>query len=474
MPRRFHPPRPRLALAVALTAGACSSEPTELPRSYPIDQIAWGSVADDVSATEILSGQYRLISQLDVQAGTLFPDLEGKTLRALTALAQDAAKTMFQLADDPLVDAVVEAVPPAMRIDEEINAWVAGRIYQSVPVPDYLSTLVDRISGMFADFHLVTAATIATPDETGDTYARHDLAAIQFAYADASVLIHAPKLIGSPSVGVAANAVHVDEQSPAVEDARVYFADHTMIVPIGKLAMLGVNQAIRQFDHVADLRSALGLAVDCSGLGASVASACAGSDCGELAPAVIQLCASALDRVVNEVEQQLADISIGTVRFTGGEAALYDAPQDGARDGKIDRIERGHWDVTIGRAFGGPQVAGAIMEEITGTFVGTRVGDYLPPSYPGSDRVIGADDARFVDGIGPHGSSGGIIFRAPQIAVTAPVEPPVLGGGDLVQVPVGGASGGPGGDSAIDPSHVTPPNAPGGERVVETRPHRRN
>ncbi len=462
-----------LALAMAVSAGACSDELT-LP-TYELARPGWDSHVGDFAAGQVLSGQYQLESKFEIDATKLFPDVREKALRSLAALGQDAAKTMRMLADQPVLNAVLAAVPPSMDIDDAINDWVAGQVFDSMSAPSYVAKVVDRIEGMFADFRLITTASLAAPDETGDSSVRHKLSGIDFEYGDESVRAWVPKFLDtSAGPAIDSQAIRLDVVGDRIEDARWYLGDHALSVPIGKLAMAGVNQALSDIYHLAGLRSVLGQVVDCGGMAAQIGDDCSGASCSALETAVEALCEHTLDRVIDDVTQRLAVIQIGTVRFIGGEAAMYDATQDGVHDGKIDRIERGHWDLALSRAVLSSSLGAAISisSVIEGDFIGARIGDYDGADSPGADIPRNGDNARFVDDehvdlpfvlddpIDPPASAH------PALAVDAEVGPPVLGGVKVLGV-VPGPANVHGGTSAIDASRAGDAARRDGERIIE-------
>src|SRR5688572_23768312 len=98
-----------MALAIAISAGACNNAELDLP-VHELGHPAWDSHVGEIGGfdREVLSGQYRLESQFDIDGGALFPDVKDRALRSLAALGLDTAKTMRMLGDEPLVQAVLD------------------------------------------------------------------------------------------------------------------------------------------------------------------------------------------------------------------------------------------------------------------------------------------------------------------------------------------------------------------------------
>jgi hypothetical protein len=270
--------------------------------------------------------------------------------------------------------AVMDALPAPMQgdLDNLIDQWVAGRTFDSMPVPAYLESVVDRIVAMFGDFRLISIVNMAPPNDRGETRASHTIDAIEFNYGGTPLRVYAPRqMLLSNRAWADGSAAHLGNTNEDIEDARFYLGEHSLSAPVGTLAMLGVNQFSQSTYHNISFRSTLAEIMDCDGMAGAVAEACSGTTCGDLQVAVAAMCVNSLDRTVEQLKERLAELRIGTVEFSAGEAALYDAPTPrGKRDGKIDRIERGRWQLKIARAGGQAEIAA------TGTFTGNRVGDY--------------------------------------------------------------------------------------------------
>jgi hypothetical protein len=308
---------------------------------------AGGLVPGDHAAEE-LSGEYRLISRFDLTAAGLLPDLANDTLRALSGLQDSPARTMIDLlhaAHVPIVSTVLGFVPSSIRsqFEELIDRWVFDRVLEGLPSTQHLATIIDELATNVTQFPVVSRLVIADPEQNGSTLISHRITGLAFLVDGVEWVVEFPEIASELTQvdGIESRVAHVFENAPGLEDGRLNLGSHTFGVPVGELALAGIDAKLYESLGASDLRAALGLLVDC-------------------------MCESGVDLVADQVIGQVRAIRIDLFRLTAGEAAMFDAPEpEGAIDGKIDRIERGTWQLT----FSGP----AGERSVPGTFTGRRL-----------------------------------------------------------------------------------------------------
>ena len=393
--------------------------------------------------SEVLSGQYALSNRFDMTGDDVLPGTVADAISALSSLRDDPARTMVDLVeavDAPLVATLMDLIPNSLE-DEIFSAMNA-----SVPNAEYLATMVEDVARMMTDVELITTLVVAPPAEFGNTALSHQLSGIAFQFVGKRFVVYAPQFASELSTArdVAANAVHVLENGPGIEDGRLHVGDHSMSVPIGRIAMLGLDVAAQKRFHAPTFRDALGAIVECGGMAAGVVEHCPGQSCTSIEQPIADVCEAGLDQVVASLASRMSDIKLDLVRFTGGEAAMYDVRFEEPVDGKIDRIDRGHWDMSIAIRDDG------VHAIVPGTFSGVRIGDYQRPEPPTSGLMTGGytELARDGDSRDDQDPIQGPIFEIEQVDAPDPLMP---GGDDAIDDP-SDAQTTPGGDKAIDPS----------------------
>lgn len=321
-----------------------------------------------------LSGTYQLANRIDLASAGILPDLASSTLESLSKLKDDPAGAIIgilQATNAPVISTLLSALPDVItqQLASFIDGFITSQVYQGVPVTEQIAGIVQDTAQLVTQFQLDTTLTIATPDDTGTAAATHALAGATFSVEDQTLVVTAPDLLSSATqASFQATAVHIVEQGPDVENGLLDLGDHAFAVPLGDYAIHGLDQLLMNQLGVPDLRGALGLLVDCSGLAQSVANECVGPVCVGHEADLEDVCSQGLDAIASDVEAELHMITLQAMHFHEGEAKMWDAPTPGgATDGVIDRIDSGVWTLGLGLT--------SDEHAATATFTGTRVGD---------------------------------------------------------------------------------------------------
>ncbi len=348
-----------LACLLAIACDASNGDPT----------------APGGAASEELSGRYELSTHVDLTGAGILPDLANHTFSALSQLAETPAHAILSLleaAQVPIVSTVLALIPDVLLgyFEGWIDAYVFARLYEGVPVAEQLVGLVDDLASLVTRFEIVTELELGTPGDTGDAAAGHRLVGVAFTLGGQRWLTPVPPALADvvSAPDLTCNAVHIFESSPAVENGRLDVGDHDFGLPLGTLALATLDQALAERFGVPDLRGALGLLVDCSALAQTVASSCLNLICVGHQAELLELCDASLDLVAAQVEERVRALDFRALHFARGEARMWDAASEGgALDGRIDRLDRGTWDLGLN--------VGAGEHPVSATFVGHRTGD---------------------------------------------------------------------------------------------------
>jgi len=333
-------------------------------------------VIDGVLAPSVqLDGEYQIVTHFDLTEGELLPELGSEILGSLSDLRDNPSSTIVDLltaANVPIVSTVLDLVPDLLEdmIFDVIDEVVFESLFEQVPVTERITSLIDDMASIATDFEVVSELEVGEPTPDGDTEIGHKLSGIAFRLAERRFLIQIPEVAAEATKALPfeGHAVHILEESDSVEDGRIYLADHGFGLPLGELALQGINSLLQNTIGATDLRDALGMMIDCEAMGTRIDDACL-LGCSALAFAVEDMCETGLDMIALEIEGHMRDIRFDAVHFVGGEAALFDrARSDESIDGRIDRIDRGRWDLIIARDPDAAPIAAV------GEFSGYRIG----------------------------------------------------------------------------------------------------
>jgi hypothetical protein len=329
----------------------------------------------DTSSSELLSGRYELSSRFDLTTAAVLPDAANESIRALANLKENPASTIMDLlvaANVPIVGTVLKWLPGALKTPFQnwFNEHVVKSIYQGAPVTQQLAGITDDLASIATRFEVVSLLEIPRLDDYGNTKVTHSLGGVAFTIADKRSFFAAPPVVVdvSRANAVAANAVHIVETSPMVEDGRLELGDHYFGVPVGDFAIKALDKVAETKLGAPNFRAALGQMIRCDELAKDVASKCIGPACVGHESDVKAMCEAGLDAIVEVVDRGLLNLNFKAMHFTSGEAKMWDPlTTGGGKDGKVDRIDSGLWIAGLNIGQG--------EHSVVATFTGKRIGD---------------------------------------------------------------------------------------------------
>jgi len=327
-----------IAISVLLFACTTDSGDLEAPTDKPVE----------------LGGSYQLANRLDLASAGVLPDVASTTLHALSQLKEDPAGAILDLLEAthaPIVSNVLSVIPDALEqpLTQWINDNVFAALYQGVPVTQQIASIVDDLASLVTRFQVDTSLDLIEPDVTGASAATHSLAGVTFTVAEHALVVRAPDLLSDVTHGdLSASALHIVEQSPDVQNGIIELRDHSIGLPIGAYVIHGIDQLMMAKFGQPNLRAALGALVNCSSVAHNVAQKCIGPVCVGHETELRNLCDAGLDAIVTSVEAQLMALNFKALHFKHGAAAMWDAAMAGGpRDGVVDRIEDGIWNLGV-------------------------------------------------------------------------------------------------------------------------------
>jgi hypothetical protein len=317
----------------------------------------------DLEAT----GFHDLASTVDVPPTVLATQPVVDTLDLLRRLKTDPAGAFFQLLDEagvPLAGELVGVLPGALKsqLNGAINDYLGARgVGASGGELDRILALTERA---FVTFRLASRLEVPAGAKEGTVVGAHGIDAVAFEV-PGGIAIPVPRAVlqtVSPLPGRldGAPTVHVIGTTASKGDAAIVIGDHFFGLAYGEILFAALDGR----PGGPSLRTRLGTAFDCPGMGTAVASRCVLGLCIGHAAEVTAVCESALDLAVDKIHDQLAMANFEALRFSDGRAQLWDQAAAEPRDGLVDRLTGGVWQATID-AGTGPRACRA-------TFAGQR------------------------------------------------------------------------------------------------------
>src|SRR5262249_32295889 len=233
-----------------------------------------------------LAGHYELSNHFDLTTAGVLPDIANDTLRSLSGLKDNPAHTIISLlaaARSPTCSTSLGGLPDVLKnaIEGWFNDYVFHTLFNGVPVTQELASLIDDIASIATRFEVVTPLDLPAPNPVGDAVATHSLSGIAFTLRGNRTVVLVPELVTAltRAGSVPANAVHIVERSPKVEQGILHLGDHSFGVPLGAFLVHAVDMIASQRFGGSNLREALGNLVNCDMLAHNLASRCVGPVC---------------------------------------------------------------------------------------------------------------------------------------------------------------------------------------------------
>jgi hypothetical protein len=309
-------------------------------------------------------GTYEIDSAFDLSLATLAPQSVVGDVRLLRSLHDDPMGTFVRVLDEagvPLTRELYAALPGAL--EDEIGGWfneaLLSRNVGGQPVAAELDVLLGLADTTLVRFDLLT--DLSMPG--APSMAVHRFRGIRYDFLGGRLPVVVTRFVDEHTPIVTETEVASRISSGRAGNATLELGDHAFGVPFGRYASAAIDRACVQRYGV-PLRGALGQLVGCSNVAQAVAGKCIGFACVGHASELTELCESGLDHVVQKIHDGLAAYDFDAIHFRAGHAELWDAPPDGARDGRLDYIAAGVWDATID--------VGQGPRDVRATFTGVR------------------------------------------------------------------------------------------------------
>lgn len=328
----------RLTLALFLAVIAGCDDGNTAPRTEP------------VPADLQVAGTYQLSSRVAVPPTVLASQTVVDYLALLRQLRTDPAAAFFTLLDEagvPMASELLAVLPSVLEdaLKGAINDYVGGQTSGAAGAE------IDRILALseaaFAHFTLQSGLDIPAGAELAATRGTHTVQGLTLdvpggipVTVPSSVLAALSTL---PVVLAAAPTVAVTGPATGTGDASLTVGDHFFGLAYGEI----VFAVLDGYGTGQSIRSRLGSAFNCSGMGNWVAKRCVLGVCVGHASDVTLLCENALDLAVDKLHAQLAGMNFEAIRFAAGHGTLWDQVAAEAKNGVAERVDGGIWQASI-------------------------------------------------------------------------------------------------------------------------------
>lgn len=334
---------------------------------------------DGKNITPTLEGHYELSNVFDLTSTSIFPEPVTDSLVALANFREKPTATIVDLikvADPPYVGTFLNVIPSFLRdlVFGYIDEHLIKALYNKVPVMQTVTGMLDDMATIVTKFEVVSQLDLPQGDEIGNSRATHKISGVGYNWSGQRHVLQSPELLQNlQKTELDANAVALAQLSNKLEGGRLKMGSHGFKVPIGSLALIGVDAMIKDKFGVKDLREGVGKIVNCKAVADVVSKRCidppgAGKICVDHAKEIEGFCNVGLDILVGVVRGQIKRLDLPLLNLKEGQAQMWDAAQEGGPlDAVVDRISGGYWTATVN--------VGKDEKTILGTFTGKRTGD---------------------------------------------------------------------------------------------------
>ena len=298
----------------------------------------------------VQQGEYQVISNVNLTAEAILPPQAELVVATLREFSMNPAQAMINLASASGVPAVgvLNTVLPG-PLKSQLEGWINDEINKVHIAGKPVTTWAGQIAGL-TDAALSQFAVNSTLTLDGDQ-ATHTLAMIDFTPAGLDVMV--------PFTGLAADILTQQPQLFVAEGGALSFGDQAFGLEFGQYAWVALNLACTaQFGG--DIRTTIGIAVNCPNLAQAVSTKCVLSACVGHKAELTAVCEGGLDAVVNKVHDEISKLNLSAFHFASGTARLV----DDSGDGVADRIVDGKWDAELDLGLG--------LRHTPATFTATR------------------------------------------------------------------------------------------------------
>ena len=283
----------------------------------------------------VAQGAYDVHSSIDLTAELVLPQTAANVVVTLRDFSTNPAHTMLTLATEAGVPAI-DDLPS--YVEEKLEGWINAEIAKVTLDGTPITEVAGSIAGL-AETSLSKLELDSKLDIAANT--------------------HTLQQVDLPAFGTS-YAIAVTETATCSSSAGVLsIGDHTYGLAYGEYIWKAMNEHMVATYGV-DLRGALGAAVNCPSLAATVAAKCVWGYCVGHEAELTAICEAGLDEVVERVHDKLAEQRFDAMHFITGTATLV----DGDKDGVAEALAAGTWDAELN--------AGQGLRHAPATFIGTR------------------------------------------------------------------------------------------------------
>lgn len=322
---------------------ACSGDPSVGPGSG--DDSSGGD--DNITTSTRVAGNYEVTSSYDLTTSSALPDVVSDVVLPLSNLSDNPTGTIIDLikaTDSPAAD-LIDKIPPVLLgvLEATMNNLIEDKLFDGQPVVGEIAEYTDLVASIIMDFDVITELEVGTADDAGNANANHKLVGFAFERDEMRVVVEPPELLGTLAVARDVS-VNVDLDGRSID-----IGNHALELPLGDIAVYGLNAAIAATTDFEDLGDALGGVVNCPSIAAEIGPLCISSICVADEDQVSGLCEFGLDMVAAEVEKQIKKIDVAQLRMMGGQAKIVaDSKSDTTGDSAVSAMNSGSWDTEFG------------------------------------------------------------------------------------------------------------------------------
>lgn len=285
------------------------------------------------------TGPYKLTNHVDLTAEALIPPQAETWVATLREFSTNPARGLIDAADAagvPALKSLYDALPS--QLTDKLEGWVNDQIAHvqvaGHPITDYTAQVVSYFDIALTHFDVDSDFTIADDGSTTHTLTRLDLSPTGLHF-------------GVPIGGVAADIL---TQSPELQlsgGGQMAIGEQHFGLNYGQYAWDAIEaMSLELFG--ADVRGAIGNAVNCPNVAHEIASKCVLGVCVGHESTVEDICEGGLDALVGFARDGLTSMRVEGLHLASGTATLVD--DDG--DGVGDRITTGTWQAELNLGMG--------------------------------------------------------------------------------------------------------------------------
>jgi len=284
------------------------------------------------------TGPYLVTNHVDFSVEQVLPPQVELVVKTLRDFSTNPAHTLITLADEagvPAVGTLYGLLPSVLK--DKLEGWINDEIAKvkiaGKPITEYAGQLA-----MLADFAL-TSFDVDSELVIHDATATHKLTALDLSPTGFHFKLALP--------GLASDILTQEPDVYVAEGGALSLGEQHFGLNYGEYAWQGIELISTQV-FGADVRTALGNAINCPNLAHNVAGKCVLGVCVGHEAELTSICNGGLDYLVQQAHDRLAALRVEALHLASGQAKLVD--DDG--DGVGDRIVDGAWNAEMNIGLG--------------------------------------------------------------------------------------------------------------------------